>query len=65
LAGSVNIMQGRITESRVAADRPDVMITPHLAHVGLLEFDRAQEAIAEGRASVKRVGAALRDTLQS
>lgn len=52
LAGSINIMQDRITRSRMAGDPPDVVIAPRLAHIGLMEFDRAQEAIAEGHACV-------------
>lgn len=57
LAGSINIMQDRITTSRLADHPPDVLITPQLAHIGMLEFDRASEAIHEGREAVKRVAA--------
>ncbi len=46
---SVNIMQVRITRSRMAGDPPEVMIAPQLAHLGLMDFYRAEEAIAEGR----------------
>lgn len=46
---SVNIMQMRITRSRMAGDPPEVVIAPRLAHLGLLDFHRASEAIAEGR----------------
>ena len=35
------------------------MITPQLGHLGLLEFDRAAEAIEEGRAAVERMIPAL------
>jgi NTE family protein len=55
LAGSINIMQDRITRSRMAGDLPDVVIAPRLAHISLMEFDRAREAIAEGRACVANV----------
>lgn len=47
--GSVNIMQVRITRSRMAGEPPEVVIAPRLAHLGLLDFYRAGEAIAEGR----------------
>lgn len=60
LAGAINIMQDRITVGRLADHPPDVMITPRLAHIGLLEFDRAAEAIEEGRQAVRRVEAQLR-----
>ena len=46
---SVNIMQMRITRSRMAGDPPEVVVAPALAHLGLLDFHRAGEAIAEGR----------------
>ena len=46
---SVNIMQVRITRSRMAGDPPEVVIAPRLSHLGQLDFHRAQEAIDEGR----------------
>jgi len=64
LAGSINIMQDRITGGRLADHPPDVMITPHLAHIGLLEFDRAGETIDEGRAAVKRMAEALKNAVR-
>lgn len=64
LAGSINIMQDRITRSRMAGDPADVMLTPHLAHIGMLEFDRVDEVIAEGYASVQRMQAAIDDAIQ-
>ncbi|GBD96618.1 MAG TPA: patatin-like phospholipase RssA [Nitrospirae bacterium] len=64
LASSINIMQDRITRSRMAGDPPDVMLAPRLGQIGLLEFDRASEAIEEGRACVKRMLPALKDALR-
>ncbi|WP_454782268.1 patatin-like phospholipase family protein [Legionella sp. WA2022007384] len=55
LASSINIMQDRITCSRIAEDPPDVLITPKLHHIGLMEFDRAHESIYEGRKATHRV----------
>lgn len=48
IASSVNIMQDRITRSRMAGDPPDVLLSPRLAHIGLLEFYRAEESIQVG-----------------
>jgi NTE family protein len=48
VASSLDIMQVRITRSRMAGEPPDVTIAPRLAHIGLLDFDRADEAIREG-----------------
>lgn len=53
LATSLNIMQVQISRSRLAGDPPDVLVTPRLAHLGLLEFHRGREAIAEGRRAVQ------------
>ncbi len=55
LAGSIHIMQDRITSSRMAGDPPEVLLQPRLAQINALEFDRAQEAIDEGRDCVHRM----------
>lgn len=54
IAGSLNIMQDRITKSRMAGDPPDILISPKLSHIGLLEFYRAEEAIQEGEKCVEK-----------
>lgn len=64
MTSSLNIMQDRITRSRLAGDPPDVHIAPRLGHLGLLEFDRAEESIAEGEAAVMRKRPELSDALQ-
>ncbi len=48
VAGSINIMQVRISRSRMAGEPPDMVIAPRLAHIGLLDFHRAKVAIDEG-----------------
>lgn len=55
MAGSINIMQDRITRSRMAGDPPDVLLNPRLSHIGLLEFYRANESISEGEKCVQRM----------
>jgi len=55
IAGSINITQDRITRSRMAGDPPDILLSPKLAHIGLLEFYRAKEAISEGKNCVQRM----------
>lgn len=55
LAGSINIVQDRITRSRMAGDPPDIQISPRLASIRLMEFDRAGDAIEQGRQAVDRV----------
>jgi len=63
MAGAVNIMQERITRSRMAGDPPEVLLEPRLAHLGLLEFDRAEEAIEEGRRCAERASGPLTELL--
>jgi NTE family protein len=59
LASSISIMQVRIARSRMAGDPPDLVVAPRLAHLHLLDFHRAEEAIVEGRRAVERVGHTL------
>lgn len=63
MASAINIMQDRITKSRMAGDPPDVLLSPRLGKLGLLEFDRAEEAIAEGYDSVRRMLPAIQHAL--
>lgn len=55
IASSINIAQDRITRSRLAGDPPDIMLSPKLSHIGLMEFYRAEEAIHEGEQCVMRM----------
>ena len=52
LASSLNIMQVLITRSRLAGEPADVLVTPLLADLGLMEFHRADVAIKAGRRAV-------------
>jgi NTE family protein len=54
IAKSIDIFQDRITRSRLAGDPADVVISPRVGDIGMLEFQRAAEAIAEGEACVQR-----------
>ncbi|GAB5387283.1 MAG: patatin-like phospholipase family protein [Alphaproteobacteria bacterium] len=56
----IDIMQSQITQARHAGDPPDVMLEPWLNHIALMEYDRADEAIEEGRACVRRALPQLR-----
>jgi NTE family protein len=53
VATSINIMQVRVSRSRMAGDPPDAIVAPRLAHVGLLDFHRAREAIEAGERAVE------------
>jgi NTE family protein len=54
MANALNVMQMRITRSRMAGDPPEVLVAPRLADFGFLDFHRAEEGIAEGEAALAR-----------
>ena len=54
LMTSINVMQDQITRARLAGEPPHVMLVPRLKHIRMLEFNRAGETIAEGRAVVNQ-----------
>jgi len=63
LASSINIMQDRITRSRMAGDPPDILLSPKIAQIGLMEFDRAEEAISAGENVVKQFEPYLKELI--
>ena len=46
LMGSIDVMQDRIARSRLAGEPPDVLLAPRLAHLGSLDYHRAESVIA-------------------
>jgi len=55
MSSSLEILQARVTRSRLAGDPPDLLIEPQLRDVGLLEFHRARELSDSGRDAVYRL----------
>ena len=55
MAGAIDIMQERVTKARMAGDPPDVLLQPKLGHIGILEFERGEEAIQVGYESTMRM----------
>ena len=53
IANSINIFQDTITRSRLAGDPADLLLSPKVSHIGMLEFHRASEAIEEGERCVR------------
>ncbi len=51
---AINITQDRIARSRLAGDPPDIAIGPKLGDIGLFDFHRASEAIAQGAKATER-----------
>jgi NTE family protein len=60
LSRSLNIMQLRISRSRMAGDPPDILLTPRLTDIDMLDFHRAAESIEEGANAVARIENQLR-----
>jgi NTE family protein len=58
-----NIMQDRLTRMRLAGDPPDIHITPQIGHIGWLDFHRAKEGIAAGRAATERALEPIAETI--
>lgn len=52
MLGALNIVMDRLSRSRMAGDPPDVLISPRVGHVSLLDFDKADELVRLGRESV-------------
>ncbi|HET7363668.1 MAG TPA: patatin-like phospholipase RssA [Burkholderiales bacterium] len=52
---SLDIVEQRVARSRLAGEPADVLITPLLPDYGTMDYHRAVEAIAEGRAAVERM----------
>jgi NTE family protein len=65
LAESINIMQVRITRSRLAGEPADALIMPQLGDLGALDYHRAAESIEEGRAAAKLMLPQIRQLLGS
>ena len=63
MATSVKIMQDAITRQRLLADPPDILVKPKLPHIGLMEFNRADESIEEGKRAMDLQLPMLRDML--
>jgi NTE family protein len=65
MSSSLQIVQDRLTRSRLAEDPPDVTIAPKLGNIGLMQFDRAGESIAAGECAVEDVLGALNEAVRS
>ena len=64
MARTMNIVQDRISRSRLAGDPPDVTIAPKLGHIGIFQLDRARESIEAGEAAVVEAVPLLKDGLR-
>jgi NTE family protein len=52
ILNSFSIFHDRISRARLMGDPPDLLVAPNLADIGVLDFHRADEMIASGRAAI-------------
>lgn len=64
MQSSISIMSVRIARSRLAGEPADVLISPRLAQLGLMDYHRGAEAIAEGEAAVELALPTIRRALR-
>jgi NTE family protein len=55
MVSSLGIIQDRLTRSRLAGDPPDIHIKPMLGHIGMLEFEKADDLIRLGEEAAERM----------
>jgi NTE family protein len=60
-----NIVQDRITRTRLAADPPDTLIAPRLARFGVFDFHRADEAIKLGVEATEKALENIAEAMQA
>ncbi len=63
LSTSLNIMQVRITHSRLAGEPADAMIRPRLSDIAAMDYHRAAIAIAEGERAAEQALPMIEDML--
>ncbi|MBF7072836.1 patatin-like phospholipase RssA [Glaciecola sp. MH2013] len=59
MSSSLDILQARVTRSRLAGEPPDILIEPQLQDVGTLEFHRAIEVAEKGSQAIERLSQQL------
>ncbi len=64
MVSALNIVQDRITRSRLAGDPPDIHIKPKIGDIGMLEFEKAEELIARGEEAAVRALPKIKDAMQ-
>ena len=65
VASAFDIVQDRLTRSRLAGEPPDVTIAPRLNSYGFMDFDQAESMIALGTQAVERAWPELQEALDS
>jgi NTE family protein len=58
-----NVMQDRITRSRMAGDPPDVLISPRVGQIGWFDFHRAAATVQAGTEAAERAMETINEAL--
>ena len=61
VSASLNIMQVRITRSRLAGEPADILIRPRLSDIASMDYHRAAPAIAEGQRAAEQTLPEIRE----
>lgn len=64
MVSALSIIQDRITRSRLAGDPPDVHIKPKVGHIGMVEFERAEELIKLGEEAAEHAIPKIKAAMQ-
>ena len=64
MVSALNIIQDRLTRSRLAGDPPDIHIKPKIGDIGLLEFEKAEELIARGEDATVKMLPEIKDAME-
>ncbi|HEI6849504.1 TPA: patatin-like phospholipase RssA [Yersinia enterocolitica] len=59
MSTSIQVLENRLKRNRMAGDPPDVLIQPYCPQISMLDFHRADEAIAAGQLAVEKCGEQL------
>ncbi|HDL8312495.1 TPA: patatin-like phospholipase RssA [Yersinia enterocolitica] len=54
MSTSIQVLENRLKRNRMADDPPDVLIQPYCPQISMLDFHRADEAIAAGQLAVEK-----------
>ena len=65
MVNAFDILQDRITRSRLAGDPPDALIQLKVGKIGMFEFNRADELIAIGQEAVRKAAAEIADHIDA
>ena len=64
MANAFDILQDRISRSRLAGDPPDALVQLKVGRIGMFEFNRAADLIAIGREAVRKGAAEIAEHIE-